>query len=268
MNTKLGFIGFGKMANAICKGAILSGFLNKENIYAYDTNTEYLIDATKKAGINKVSSYKELMDSVDTVLIATKPFVVDEVIKNIKDYANNKLIISILAGITIDTYEKELQGARIVRVMPNTPAMVNEGMSVVSGGLKSTEGDVKFVFEMFSTLGKAEILNEDKINAVTAVSGSGPAFYYYIIDKIAQGGVKVGLDYASALKLSAQTALGAAKMILESGKTPEELITAVTTPNGTTAEGNKVLAESDIEDVLFKTVEKTNARAIELGIKK
>lgn len=268
MDIKLGFIGFGKMASAICKGAILSNFINNENIYAFDVNAESLAKSASKLKINPVSSYKELMEKCNTILIATKPFVVGDVLQNINAYADNKLIISILAGITIETYENELKNSRIVRVMPNTPAMVNEGMSVVSGGSKSTKEDVEFVYKMFSNLGKAEILSEDKINAVTAVSGSGPAFYYYIIDNIAHAGEKLGLSYEVSLKLSAQTALGAAKMILETGITPNDLITAVTTPNGTTAEGNKVLVESDIKDILFKTIENTNKRAIELGKKK
>ena len=268
MANTLGFIGFGKMANAICRGAILSGFLKKENVFAYDVNKESLDKLTSEIGINSVCSSSDLMKNADVVLIATKPFVVDDVINSIKDYADNKLLISILAGITTETYESKMPNTRVVRVMPNTPAMVGEGMSVVCGGKSSRKDDVEYVYQMFSKLGSAEILGEDKINAVTAVSGSGPAFYYYLIDKIAKAGVKVGLNYDSALKLSAQTALGAAKMILESGKTPEELITAVTTPNGTTAEGNKVLNESDVEAVMCDMVDKTYKRAIELGLKK
>ncbi len=268
MDISLGFIGFGKMANAIAGGVVSSGFLPKNKIFAYDVNKESLKINTEKLEITPVDTISELMQKVDVVLIATKPFVVDEVIQNIKDLSNGKLIISILAGITTETYESQLKGAKIVRVMPNTPAMVNQGMSVVCGGKSAETADCKFVYKMFSTLGEAQILDEDKINAVTAVSGSGPAFYYFLIDKIAQGGVKVGLDYDVALKLSAQTALGAAKMILETGKSPEELITAVTTPGGTTAEGNKVLNTSDVESVLAEMVDATYKKAIELGLKK
>ena len=268
MTLKLGFIGFGKMANAICKGAVYSGFINKGCVFAYDINKESLDKNTLEVGVNPVYSTEELVKNCDVILVATKPFVVGDVIEKIKDLVDGKLIISIAAGITIKTYEDNLKGARIVRVMPNTPAMVNEGMSVVCGGKTASDNDIKFVYDLFSKLGKAEIMDEDKINAVTAVSGSGPAFYYYLIDKIAKGGVEAGLDYNAALKLSAQTALGAAKMILESGKAPEELIAAVTTPNGTTAEGNKVLNESDVQKVLFEMVEKTYKRAVELGLKK
>lgn len=268
MSITLGFIGFGKMANAIAKGAILSGFINKENVFGYDINKESLDKNTSEIGIKPVYSINELLKKCNTILVATKPFVVPDVIKEIKDISNGKLLISIAAGITTETYESDVNGARVVRVMPNTPAMVNEGMSVVCGGKTADKNDINFVYDMFSKLGSAQILDEDKINAVTAVSGSGPAFYYYLIDKIARGGVQVGLDYDVALKLSAQTALGAAKMILETGKSPEDLIIAVTTPNGTTAEGNKVLNESDVEKVMFEMVEKTYKRAIELGQKK
>ena len=265
MENNLGFIGFGKMAGAICRGVVNSGFINSENIYAYDINTDSLKKNADETGINPVFDIKKLPEKVSNILIATKPFVVDEVINNIKDIVKDKLIISILAGINIRTYEEKLDGARIIRVMPNTPAMVNEGMSVICGGHKSDENDVNFVVNMFSKLGRAIVSDETLINAVTAVSGSGPAFYYYIIDKIAKSGVELGLDYDTSLRLSAQTALGAAKMILQTETAPEELIRAVTTPNGTTAEGNRVLEESDIEKVLFNTIEKTYKRAVELG---
>lgn len=265
MTNNLGFIGFGKMAGAICKGVINSGFIKPADIYAYDVNFEHLKACANELKINAVSDVQILAKNVSNILIATKPFVVDDVLSHLSELADNKLIISILAGIPIQKYEDTLPNSRVIRVMPNTPAMVNEGMSVVCRGNKSTDDDLQFVLNLFSKLGKAICLDETQINAVTAVSGSGPAFYYYIIDKIAQAGEVLGLDYKTALQLSAQTALGAARMIMETNKTPEDLIKAVTTPNGTTAEGNKVLNESDIEKVLFETVEKTCARAIELG---
>ncbi len=268
MKNTLGIIGFGKMANAICKGVVNSGFINPDNIFAYDINRESLVENSKKLKINPVFDICELAEKSSSILIATKPFIVGEILENIKNLSDNKLIISILAGITIEAYESVLVNSRIVRVMPNTPAMVNEGMSVVCGGKKSDKNDVNFVYQMFSKLGSAVILDESLINAVTAVSGSGPAFYYYIIDSIAKAGEKLGLDYETSLKLSAQTALGAAKMILDTNTSPDDLIKAVTTPNGTTAEGNKVLCESDIKEVLFETCNKTYLRAIELGQKK
>ena len=193
MDKNLGFIGFGKMANAICRGVVNSGFISPDKIFAYDINKDFLLQNTQELGINFAQEPKDVMKNCSNILLATKPFVVHDVINSIREYSENKLIISILAGIKIETYEYELEKSRIERVMPNTPAMVNEGMSVVAGGKYSTKEDLEFTKELFLKLGVAIILDEDKINAVTAVSGSGPAFYYYMIDKIARAGEKIGL---------------------------------------------------------------------------
>ena len=174
----LGFVGFGKMAYAIAKGVVNSSYLNNDKIFAYDINREFLDIKTKELKINSCHDIKELMNKSDAILIATKPFVVNEVINEIAPYADNKLIISILAGIPIKRYEDSLVNSRIIRVMPNTPAMVNEGMSVICRGSKAQDSDTDFVYKMFLNLGKAICLDETLINAVTAVSGSGPAFYY------------------------------------------------------------------------------------------
>ena len=267
MDKTIGFIGAGKMATAIIKGLLKSGLFDKSHIIASEPNKDYAHKIEKELGIKMVHNNREAAADADIILLAVKPFVVKDVLTEIEDRIDNtKLIVTIAAGISSSRVEEILEKeARVVRVMPNTPAMVNEGMSVVCRGNKSTDDDLQFVLDLFSKLGSAISLDETQINAVTAVSGSGPAFYYYIIDKIARAGEVLGLNYDVALKLSAQTALGAAKMIMETNKTPEDLITAVTTPNGTTAEGNKVLIESDIEKVLFETVEKTCIRAVELG---
>ncbi len=267
MYNKIGFIGFGKMANAIAKGIINSDFIKKENVFAFDVNKEALIKSTQNLSINPVFNEDEMLDKVDCLILATKPFVVDDVLDKIKSIKKETLIISILAGIPIQRYELKLKESKIIRVMPNTPAMVNEGMSVLAGGNLANREDMNFALNLFSKLGKSIELDETKLDAVTAVSGSGPAFYYYIIDLIAKAGNELGLKYEDALLLSTQTALGAAKMILNTKMSPDELITAVTTPNGTTAEGNKVLINSDIKEVLRKTVFETNKRSIELGKK-
>jgi pyrroline-5-carboxylate reductase len=138
-------------------------------------------------------------------------------------------------------------------------------MSAVCKNKAASENDLNCVLNIFSKIGKVIKCEEKDIDAITGVSGSGPAFYYYIIDQIAKAGEKSGLNYETALTLSAQTALGAAKMILETGQTPQELITAVTTPGGTTAEGNKVLQNSEISQILFETVEKTAQKSKEMS---
>ena len=262
---KIGFIGLGRMASAIIKGIITSGFMKKENIIGFDVNKDTLKCASKNLDIETVSDIEELMAKTSIVLIATKPFVIKDVLNEIKDKIRNHLIISILAGVALKVYEGALPNTRVIRVMPNTPALISEGMSAVCKGSFAHDYDAEFVYEMFSKLGKAIYIEEKDIDIVTAISGSGPAFYYYIIEKIANAGKLLGLDYETALKLSIQTALGSAKMMFETPDSPEELIRAVTTPGGCTEVGNNVLGNSDIEEVLFKTINETMKKARKLG---
>jgi len=262
---KIGFIGMGRMASAIMKGIITSGFMPSENILAYDVNKDTMKMQSKNLGVETAYDIEELMAKTSIILIATKPFVVKNVLDEIKDKIRNHLVISILAGVALKVYESALPNTRVVRVMPNTPALIAEGMSAVCKGTYAHDYDAEFVFDMFSKLGKAIYIDEKDIDIVTAISGSGPAFYYYIIEKIASAGKKLGLDYETALKLSAQTALGSAKMMFETPDTPEELIRAVTTPGGCTEVGNNVLNNSNMEEILFKTVKRTMEKAKKLG---
>lgn len=262
---KIGFIGLGRMASAIIKGIIGSKFIKKENIIGFDVNENARKLAEENFGIETASSTEELLNKTQILLIATKPFVVNDVIEQIKGKVENRLIISILAGVALKKYEENLPNSRVVRVMPNTPALIGCGMSAVCKGTNATQKDAEFVFELVSKFGKAIYIDEKNIDIVTAISGSGPAFYYYIIEKMAQAGVKLGLDYKTCFTLSAQTALGSAKMMFETGSTTEELIRAVTTPGGCTEVGNNVLNDSDMEKILFECIEKTMIKAESLG---
>jgi len=199
------------------------------------------------------------------VLIATKPFVADNVLDSIKDKVRNHLIISIMAGVSTKKMETKLPNTRIVRVMPNTPALINEGMSAICGGKYAYEYDIEWTLELFSKLGKAIKVDEKNIDIVTAISGSGPAFFYYFIDKIALAGKKLGLDYETCLELASQTAIGSANMIMKSGESPQKLIENVTTPGGCTEVGNNILINSKVEDILFKTIKRTMEKAKKLG---
>ena len=259
MNKTTGFIGAGKMASAIIKGLIDSSLFTKDQISACEINETNAKKAREEFGIKVCEQPDEIVKKSDIIFIATKPFAVKEVLKKIKPFVNkNKVIISIAAGISTHLIETVLEKEiPVIKVMPNTPALLGEGMSALCKGSFADEKTLDMAVDMFSKLGKAVKCEEKDIDAITGVSGSGPAFYYYLINEIARAGEKLGLDYRTALTLSAQTALGAAKMILETGMTPEELITNVTTPGGTTAEGNKVLNESDISKVLYETVLKT-----------
>lgn len=267
MEKTIGFIGAGKMATAIIKGLIGSGLFDKKHIIASEPNKEYAHKIEKELGIKIVHNNREAAAEADILLLAVKPFVVKEVLTEIEDKIDDsKLIITIAAGISSERVEEILEKqARVIKVMPNTPALVGEGMSAVCKGEHASDEDFQRVKEIFSKVGKVVEAKESDIDAITGVSGSGPAFYYYIINEIARAGEKLGLDYETALKLSAQTALGSARMILETGVDPQQLIVNVTTPGGTTAEGNKVLNESDISEVLFNTVKKTAEKSALMG---
>ena len=267
MDKKIAFIGAGKMATAIIKGLLESNLFNQDNVFASEPNLETAKNLSKELGIQFFQDNKQAVKEADIILLAVKPFVVKEVLEEIKDEINDsKLIISIAAGISSQKIEEYIgKTARIIKVMPNTPALLGEGMSAVCKGKNATENDFETVVKIFESVGKVVKAEEKDIDAITGVSGSGPAFYYYIINEIAKAGEKLGLDYNTALKLSAQTALGAARMILETGLPAEQLITNVTTPGGTTAEGNKVLNESNLSEILFETVQKTAQKSELMG---
>lgn len=267
MDKIIGFIGAGKMATAIIKGLLASSLFDKQHIIASDTNREYAANIGKELDIKIVHNNREVAAEADIILLAVKPFVVKDVLTEIEDKINDsKLIITIAAGISSQRIEEILEKkARVIRVMPNTPALSGAGMSAVCKGEHASDKDFEEVIKIFESVGKVIPAKESDIDAITGVSGSGPAFYYYIINEIAKAGEKLGLDYKTALLLSAQTALGSAKMILETGIEPQQLITNVTTPGGTTAEGNKVLLESNISEILYETVEKTAKKSELMG---
>ena len=231
MNKKIGFIGCGKMASAIIGGVIASNYLPKENIIAAEINEEKAAEKSKELGIKVITDNNELVNSVDVVFVATTPNFVEGVLNGIKSsVTKDKLVVSIAAGVTTRFIESILgSDKRVVRVMPNTPALVLEGMSGVAGGTIATEEDVQAVVELLSNIGKAIEVTEEQLDIVTAISGSGPAFYYKVINDIARAGEKMGMDYEKALTLSIQTAIGSAKMLLSSDKSAEDLIARVAT---------------------------------------
>ncbi len=263
--TKLGVIGCGKMAAAILGGIIKNNFLNNENIFVYDKNPEASSALSKEYGFIKVNTISQLLNEVDTLLLAVKPFVVNDVLGEIKQNYKNQLIMSILAGVKIEKYLSILNSAKIIRIMPNTPALVNEGMSAVCASPQVSKEQIDFAYSFMANCGKVIITTENKIDIITALSGSGPAYYFRIIDLMAKSAQKLGLDYNEAILLSVQTALGSAKMILENDFNINQLIKNVTTPGGCTEVGNKVLEESQIEQILDKTILDTTNKAIELG---
>lgn len=265
---KIGFIGGGKMATAILKGIINSNWCSASEIIVSDKNNDALSLLNQNYGVNTSTANKDVINSSRIILFAVKPFVLCDILKEIKDFITPEhIILSIAAGISIDTIEEIVGKIPVVRIMPNTPALVNEGMSAVCKGNFANDSHSAIAEEIFNSVGKVIKTEEKYIDIITAISGSGPAFYYYIINQIAKAGEKLGLDYDTCLKLSAQTAFGSAKMIMNSGINPEQLIINVTTPGGCTAVGNDVLKNNNTDAILFETIEKTAKKAFELGKK-
>ncbi|OKZ76230.1 MAG: pyrroline-5-carboxylate reductase [Clostridiales bacterium 36_14] len=268
MNKKLGFIGAGKMANSIMNGIFNSKLFN--NFSFFDVNKQTVDEIKQKYNAIFYNSIQELVKNNDIILICIKPFIINEVLEEIKKEINSeKLIISIAAGVSSQKIETALSNnAKVIRVMPNTPALINEGISGLCKGNFANDDDLDLAKKIMQSVGETVIVEEDKIDIVTALSGSGPAFYYYIINELAKSAQNLGLDYETALKLSSQTAIGAGKMILNGLKNNinvEKLIENVTTKGGCTEVGNNVLLNSNISDILNKTIIETMDKAKKLG---
>lgn len=264
---KIGFVGAGKMAQAIIKGIIKADFFSKDNIFASEPNLEAAKKVEQQFGIKVFTDNKELVKNADIILFAVKPFVVNDVIDSIKSaIRDNQTIISIAAGISTEKIQTRLEkNIPVVRVMPNTPALVNEGMAAICGGKFVRYEHLCFAKELFSCLGRVIEIEENQIDIITAISGSSPAFYYYFINEIARAAEKLGFDYNLGLLAAAQSALGSAKMILETGVAPETLIDNVTTKGGTTEVGMNVLREANLDKIICRAIIGTKEKSEMLG---
>ena len=264
---KIGFIGCGHMASAIIKGIINSGFVNKNNVFASEITEEFANKKHAELGIEIFTDNKIIAKKADLIVLATKPNSVKDVLEEINgELTENKLIVSIAAGVSTKTIESILdKEIPVIRVMPNAPAMVLEGMSGIVRGRFAKDNDVEFVKELLSKIGKCLVLDEDKIDVLTAISGSGPAFFYKTINEIARAGEKLGLDYEKALLLSIQTAIGSAKLMMESDLTPEGLIEGIATKGGCTQVGVDFMESVNTKEIFYETIKKTAEKAKALG---
>jgi len=227
-----------------------------------------LEEKSKNLGIGIILDNKELVKTSDVIFIAVKPNQVLGVLEEIKPFVTpEKLIVSIAAGVNINKLETNLPNkTRVIRVMPNTPALVGEGMSGMVGGNWVNNDDINFVKDLLSTIGKCIVVDsEDQIDIVTAISGSGPAFFYKVINEIARAGEKLGMDYDKALLLSIQTAIGSAKMALNRDISMEQLISNVATKGGCTAVGVDCMNDNNSEKLFYDVIKSTTEKAHALG---
>lgn len=265
---KIGIIGAGKMGEAIIAGLIRAGF-DPGKILAYDPDSSRLLKMHNDYQIYLRKSNPDLVRESEVVILAVKPQVMDKVLVEIASSVKEKnpLLISIAAGIRTETIKAHLgEELRLVRVMPNTPGLIGEGVSAYFASPALEKADKEKVEKILSALGRVvEVEKEELLDAVTGLSGSGPAYVFLMIEALADGGVKMGLPRKLALELSAQTVIGAGKMVLETGKHPGELKDMVTSPAGTTIAGLSVLEQGGMRGLLIKAVESATIRSKELG---
>lgn len=256
MNYKVGFIGSGNMGSVLIRGIISSHLIDPKQIIAFDTHTKKLKELQQKNHIEKANSEQEVAEKADIVFLAVKPGVMKEVLEKIKEkVTSSTIIVSIAAGITLSFIENILgKDHKIVRVMPNIPTLVNEGMSAITANAATDPKERAEVATFFAQLGQVEEVPESLIHAVIGASGSSPAFIFMLIEAMADGAVLAGMPREKAYKFAAQATLGAAKMVLEVGKHPADLKDMVCSPAGTTIEGVKILEERNFRAAVIEAV--------------
>lgn len=264
---RFAFIGGGNMAEALIKGLLSGLSVDSGRITATDVIPERRSYLEATYGVATSADNPQVVRDSDVVLLAVKPQVMGKVLEGIAPAMTpDKLVISIAAGITLQALEEAL-GAdnRVVRVMPNTPALVLSGAAGISPGRAATPQDVTLVEQIFGAVGRAMVVSDDMMDAVTGLSGSGPAFVFAFIEGLSDGGVLMGLSRQVSTVLAAQTVLGAAKMVLETGKHPGELKDMVTSPAGTTIAGMHALENGGLRGVMMETVRRATERSAALG---
>jgi pyrroline-5-carboxylate reductase len=263
----IGFLGGGKMAAALAKGVVSAGLVKAAQVRASDPLPAARSAFTEQTGAKTTASNVEVVRFARVLVLAVKPGQVAELLENIRPvFTPGHLLVSIAAGVPLAKLEAGLgQGARVIRVMPNTPALVGASASVYALGTAATAADAALAQKIFSAVGLAFALKESLLDAVTGLSGSGPAYVYLMIEALSDGGVAAGLPRDVATKLAAQTLLGGAKMVLETGLHPGALKDMVASPGGTTIEGLHELEKGKVRGVLMNAVRAATEKSRKLG---
>lgn len=266
-NWKLGLIGCGNMGSALVSGVTQSSLIDADRIWVFDVDKNKTALIHDRKPVHIADSNADLLDKADTIVLAVKPQVMQNVLEEIRPNATPEhLFISVAAGVPIRMYERFLgPEIRIVRTMPNIPCLISRGATAVTAGRFARQGDLQRVLEIFNSIGLAYEVEEKHMDAVTGLSGTGPAYIFHLVEALTAAGSKLGLAPAVATALSYQTVLGAAHMIAETGLDPAELRRRVTSPNGTTEAALKVLSEADFMGLIERTVFRAAERSEELG---
>ena len=268
LNRTLGLLGAGNMAEALIRGVLSAGSLPLASIVASDVSAERLRMIGDQLKIRTSADNKEVVRGSDTIVLCVKPQHVDEVLSGIAGVfrTNRHVLASICAGVTTARIEKQLPaGARVVRVMPNTPMLVGCGASCLCPGRNAGDQDLALIEALFSSASLTLRVEERMMDAVTGLSGSGPAYLFYLVEAMTDAGVAEGFTREQALMLSARTVLGAAKMLEETKLPPEELRKRVTSPNGTTQAAVERLDAGDVKPRIVGAIRRAAERSRELG---
>jgi pyrroline-5-carboxylate reductase len=265
---KIGMIGTGNMGKALIDGLIASGTAKAGNIICSDASEQQLAAVREKYGVETTTDNIAVVKAADIVIYAIKPQIMAAVLKETADFLDkNKLIISIAAGVPMAAIESLLnKELRLIRVMPNVAVAVKEGATAIAAGGNATQEDIQLALAIFDSVGKSIFLKENYLmDAITGLSGSGPAYIFMIVDALADAGVKMGLSRKDARVLASQTILGAAKLLLETQAHPGELKDSVTSPGGTAIAGLHTLEKGGLRTTLINAVEAATNRSKELG---
>jgi pyrroline-5-carboxylate reductase len=260
---KIGIVGGGNLGSSLVRGFLESNALKAKEITVSDSDEEKLREL-KKLGVQTTSDNKKLVKDCDTIFIAVKRDIVESVLKEVEEFSKGRLFVSVAAGISTKFIEARTK-ARVVRAMPNICGAVAEMASCFSLGGRATSEDEKLVERLLGHGGTTFKVDEKLMDAVTGLSGSGPAYFYLFIKALQEAGVELGLSSEVALKLAAQTAKGAGEMVLRTGESPDNLVKQVCTPKGTTIEGIKVLENRKVAEAIKEAVKAAAKRAKELS---
>jgi pyrroline-5-carboxylate reductase len=263
---KIGFLGGGNMGEALIRGLLKTGLIPPEDLFVTDVRLDRLEELARVYGLHTLSDNTLLVRRVDVVILAVKPQILTAVLREIAPVVDGKLYISIAAGVSTARIKSHLPaGVRLIRTMPNTPALVLEGATAIARAEGLQPGDLEAAQEIFSAVGKVVVLEEELMDAVTGLSGSGPAYIALVVEALADGGVRVGLDRQTAMTLAAQTVLGSARLLIETGTHPGQLKDMVTSPGGTAIAGIHTLEAGGLRRTLIDAVERATQRSRELG---
>lgn len=265
---KLGIIGAGVMGKALIQGLTQKGVVPLQQVWATARTEASCEKVREELGIQAFTNYKPLLEDTDVILLCVKPKGIRQALERLKTYGlpSNTLIISIVAGATLEQIEGSLNTENpVIRAMTNTPCLVGQGMTAICAGEHANEVHLKLAHTVFKAVGECMELDEAHFDAVTSLSGSGPAYMYLMMEALADGGVRVGLPRNAALKIVSQTVLGAATMVQQSGRHPASLRDDVTTPAGCTIGALLVMEDGKIRSVLARAVEEATRIAGELG---